>query len=114
MFGTAIETIVWSMKVIATAKIIAANTQLRPCSPLPLMRPPRSAGCDPTGRGYARLRRMPCRRPHYASPESARLQGLELSKGALVDEDIAALMRRAWAAYDRGDEDGFAACLTDD
>lgn len=31
-----------------------------------------------------------------------------------MDEDIAALMRRAWAAYDRGDEDGFAACLTDD
>ena len=24
------------------------------------------------------------------------------------------LLRRAWAAYDRGDEDGFAACLTDD
>ena len=31
MFGTAIETIVWSMNVIATAKIIAASTQLRPC-----------------------------------------------------------------------------------
>ena len=31
-----------------------------------------------------------------------------------MDEDRAALMRRAWAAYDRGDEDGFAACLTDD
>ena len=31
-----------------------------------------------------------------------------------MDEDIAALMRRAWAAYDRGDEDAFAACLTDD
>jgi predicted ester cyclase len=31
-----------------------------------------------------------------------------------VDEDSAALMRRAWAAYDRGDEDEFAACLTDD
>lgn len=24
------------------------------------------------------------------------------------------LLRRAWAAYDRGDEDAFAACLTDD
>ena len=31
MFGTAMETIVWSMNVIATAKIIAASTQLRPC-----------------------------------------------------------------------------------
>ena len=31
MLGTAMETIVWSMKVIATAKIIAASTQLRPC-----------------------------------------------------------------------------------
>jgi predicted ester cyclase len=30
-----------------------------------------------------------------------------------VDEESAALMRRAWAAYDRGDEEGFAACLTD-
>jgi hypothetical protein len=36
MFGTAMETIVWSMKVIDTAKIIAASTQLRPCMPLPL------------------------------------------------------------------------------
>ena len=36
MFGTAMETIVWSMKVIETAKIIAASTQLRPCIPLPL------------------------------------------------------------------------------
>src|SRR5437868_2774101 len=24
------------------------------------------------------------------------------------------LVRRAWAAYDRGDEEGFAACVTDD
>lgn len=24
------------------------------------------------------------------------------------------LLRRAWAAYDRGDEEGFAACLSDD
>ena len=29
MFGAAIETIVWSMKVIATAKIIAARTSER-------------------------------------------------------------------------------------
>ncbi len=27
MFGTAIDTMVWSMKVIATAKIIAASTR---------------------------------------------------------------------------------------
>ncbi|HXA73302.1 MAG TPA: ester cyclase [Acidimicrobiales bacterium] len=31
-----------------------------------------------------------------------------------MDEESAALLRRAWAAYDRGDEEGFAACLTDD
>jgi hypothetical protein len=31
MFGAAIETIVWSMNVIATAKIIAARTRLREC-----------------------------------------------------------------------------------
>jgi predicted ester cyclase len=31
-----------------------------------------------------------------------------------VDEENAALLRRAWAAYDRGDEEEFAACLTDD
>jgi predicted ester cyclase len=31
-----------------------------------------------------------------------------------VNEENAALLRRAWAAYDRGDADGFAACLTDD
>jgi len=30
---TAMETIVWSMNVIATAKIMAASTQLRPCRP---------------------------------------------------------------------------------
>src|SRR5580704_17681354 len=35
-------------------------------------------------------------------------------KGALLDEENAALLRRAWAAYDRGDEEEFAACLTDD
>ena len=40
MFGTAMETIVWSMNVIETAKIIAASTQLRPCMPLPLKHPP--------------------------------------------------------------------------
>jgi predicted ester cyclase len=31
-----------------------------------------------------------------------------------VNEENTALLRRAWAAYDRGDADGFAACLTDD
>jgi predicted ester cyclase len=31
-----------------------------------------------------------------------------------MNEDNAALLRRAWAAYDRGDIDGFAECLTDD
>jgi predicted ester cyclase len=35
-------------------------------------------------------------------------------EGALVNEEHAALLRRAWAAYDRGDEDGFADCLADD
>jgi len=31
-----------------------------------------------------------------------------------VEHAKATLLRRAWAAYDRGDVDGFAACLTDD
>lgn len=31
-----------------------------------------------------------------------------------MNEENAALMRRAWAAYDRGDEAEFEACLTDD
>ena len=31
-----------------------------------------------------------------------------------MHEENAALLRRAWAAYDRGDEEEFAACLTDD
>jgi predicted ester cyclase len=31
-----------------------------------------------------------------------------------MTEDNAALLRRAWAAYDRGDVDAFSACLTDD
>ena len=31
-----------------------------------------------------------------------------------MNEENAALLRRAWAAYDRGDAEGFAACLTDD
>jgi predicted ester cyclase len=31
-----------------------------------------------------------------------------------MTEDKAALLRRAWAAYDGGDVDAFAACLTDD
>ncbi|HEX3334737.1 MAG TPA: ester cyclase [Acidimicrobiales bacterium] len=30
-----------------------------------------------------------------------------------MNEENAALLRRAWAAYDRGDVDAFAACLTD-
>ncbi|MDQ1448437.1 MAG: hypothetical protein QOC79_1408, partial [Actinomycetota bacterium] len=32
----------------------------------------------------------------------------------LMHEANAELARRAWAAYDRGDEEAFAACLTDD
>jgi predicted ester cyclase len=32
----------------------------------------------------------------------------------LMHEANAELVRRAWAAYDRGDEEAFAACLTDD
>ena len=39
MFGTAMETIVWSMNVMETAKIMAASTQLRPCMPFPLIAP---------------------------------------------------------------------------
>lgn len=31
-----------------------------------------------------------------------------------MEHPNAELLRRAWAAYDRGDADGFAACLTDD
>jgi hypothetical protein len=33
IFGAAIDTIVWSMNVIATAKIIAARIRLRGCAP---------------------------------------------------------------------------------
>ena len=32
---------------------------------------------------------------------------------APLNEANAALLRRAWAAYDRGDTEGFAACLSD-
>lgn len=32
----------------------------------------------------------------------------------LISEANIELLRRAWAAYDRGDEDQFAACLTED
>ena len=42
--GTAIDTIVWSMNVIATAKIIAARIRFLdrpPTAPLPAMLPPR-------------------------------------------------------------------------
>ena len=31
-----------------------------------------------------------------------------------MSESNQELIRRAWAAYDRGDEEAFAACLTDD
>ena len=31
-----------------------------------------------------------------------------------MTEDNTALLRRAWAAYDSGDVDAFAACITDD
>ena len=31
-----------------------------------------------------------------------------------MSEENIALLRRAWAAYDRGDAEAFAACLTDD
>jgi predicted ester cyclase len=31
-----------------------------------------------------------------------------------MDHPNTELLRRAWAAYDRGDEEAFAACLTDD
>jgi predicted ester cyclase len=31
-----------------------------------------------------------------------------------MTEDNVALLRRAWAAYDSGDADAFAACITDD
>ena len=31
-----------------------------------------------------------------------------------MDHPNSDLLRRAWAAYDRGDEEGFAACLTED
>ena len=64
MFGTAIETIVWSMNVIETAKIIAASTQLRPCMPVltvPLPAEPR-AEVNSTHRG----------RSATASPGAAR------------------------------------------
>ncbi len=39
MFGTAMETIVWSMNVMETAKIMAASTQFRPCMPFPFIAP---------------------------------------------------------------------------
>jgi hypothetical protein len=35
--GAAIETIVWSMNVIATAKIIAVRIRLRDCPPVLLL-----------------------------------------------------------------------------
>src|SRR5437764_14894471 len=35
-------------------------------------------------------------------------------EGGPVSERNVELLRRAWAAYDRGDAEAFAACLTDD
>lgn len=35
-------------------------------------------------------------------------------KGARMSSDGIELLRRAWAAYDRGDIEGFAACVTED
>jgi C-1 hydroxylase len=35
-------------------------------------------------------------------------------RGGPVSEENVALVRRAWAAYDKGDVDAFAACLTED
>src|SRR5215470_3925892 len=49
MVGAAIETIVWSMKVIATAKIIAVRT--RPFDLTPVPEPPRACIVSPGGRG---------------------------------------------------------------
>jgi hypothetical protein len=37
MLGTAMDTIVWSMKIIATAKIIAARTRLLDRPPVALL-----------------------------------------------------------------------------
>src|SRR6516165_5009373 len=54
MFGIAMDTMVWSMNVIETAKIMAARTQLRPCKRLADMaasRPLTSRGRgNPNGR----------------------------------------------------------------
>src|SRR5215468_7291879 len=49
MVGAAIETMVWSMKVIATAKIIAVRT--RPFDRAPVPEPPKAFIVSPGGRG---------------------------------------------------------------
>src|SRR5262245_37601920 len=49
MVGAAIETMVWSMKVIATAKIIAVRT--RPFDLTPVPEPPKACIVSPVGRG---------------------------------------------------------------
>ena len=70
----------------------------------------RKAGPDVVG-DARRLFRI---RSRDTPPGGPLLQGWCRSKGAPVNEENAALLRRAWAAYDRGDAEGFAACLTDD
>jgi predicted ester cyclase len=49
------------------------------------------------------------RRPRLASVRAA-----ERGQEGTVEHPNAQLLRRAWAAYDEGDVEGFAACLTDD
>jgi predicted ester cyclase len=49
------------------------------------------------------------------SPSDSSVAGtLVQPRGVAMNEDNAALLRRAWAAYDSGDAEAFADCLTDD
>jgi hypothetical protein len=52
---------------------------------------------------------------HFAQPMSMGLLRFRSTEtiGAMTHPNIE-LLRRAWAAYDRGDIEAFAACLTDD
>src|SRR5215472_13641454 len=58
MVGAAIETMVWSMKVIATAKIIAVRTRLFDLTPVP--EPLKAFIASPGGRGAWRLGSHKC------------------------------------------------------
>jgi predicted ester cyclase len=123
--GSVFDDDIWSIEGKASIEVVGVIGVDGGLDDLPRLRASSASWC---GRSLAtawpfltRASRQPTGLCAYSAPRDIPARWLTRAvdvwreeKRTAMEHPNAELLRRAWAAYDHGDEEGFAACLTDD